>query len=105
MPRNSAVAIVCAAAAIALVLLIDCVLGSQVAIRGTVAARHLGIADGWDTFTVTVRAEGIADTLDVPVRYDEYWAAWVGSDVTVCFRRGFLTGHNYNIHVLLGERV
>lgn len=105
--RSYAGGALCAAAAFLLVLLIDVALGSQVAFRGTIESRRMGITDGWDTFTVSVRpADEIArvETLDVPVRYDEYWAAQVGREVTVGFRRGLITGHYYNIYVVVGHR-
>lgn len=105
--RSHASVALCAVAAFLLVLLIDSALGSQVAFRGTIESRRMGITDGWDTFTVSVRpADEIArvETLDVPVRYDEYWAAQVGREVTVGFRRGLITGHYYNIYVVVGHR-
>lgn len=105
--RNYAVVAVCVIASLLLTLGLDSALGSQVAFRGTIESRRMGITDGWDTFTVSVRpADEIArvETLDVPVRYDEYWAAQVGRDVTVGFRRGLITGHYYNIYVVVGHR-
>ena len=109
MRSHYAVAFVCAIVAINLTILIDSVLGSSVAFRGTIESRRMGITDGWDTFTVSVRPsdwDGPArvETLDVPVRYDEYWSAQVGREVTVCFRRGLITGHYYGIHVVVGHR-
>ena len=99
----------CILASVLIVMGLDSVLGSSVAFRGTIESRRMGITDGWDTFTVSVRPadwDGPArvETLDVPVRYDEYWSAQVGREVTVCFRRGLLTGHYYNIHVVVGHR-
>jgi len=104
-----AVIALCILASVLIVMGLDSVLGSSVAFRGTIESRRMGITDGWDTFTVSVRPsdwDGPArvETIDVPVRYDEYWSAQVGREVTVCFRRGLITGHCYNIHVVVGHR-
>lgn len=104
-----AVIALCILASVLIVMGLDSVLGSSVAFRGTIESRRMGITDGWDTFTVSVRPsdwDGPArvEAIDVPVRYDEYWAAQVGREVTVCFRRGLITGHCYNIHVVVGHR-
>ena len=104
-----AVIALCILASVLIVMGLDSVLGSSVAFRGTIESRRMGITDGWDTFTVYVRPsdwDGPArvEAIDVPVRYDEYWAAQVGREVTVCFRRGLITGHCYNIHVVVGHR-
>ena len=109
MRSHYAIAFVCLIVAISLTIAIDSVLGSSVAFRGTIESRRMGLTDGWDTFTVSVRPsdwDGPArvETIDVPVRYDEYWSAQVGREVTVCFRRGLITGHYYNIHVVVGHR-
>lgn len=104
-----AVIALCILASVLIVMGLDSVLGSSVAFRGTIESRRMGITDGWDTFTVSVRPsdwDGPArvEAIDVPVRYDEYWAAQVGREVTVCFRRGLITGHCYNIHVVVEHR-
>lgn len=109
MRSHYAIAFVCLIVAINLTILIDSVLGSSVAFRGTIESRRMGLTDGWDTFTVSVRPSdwygpARVETIDVPVRYDDYWAAKVCREVTVCFRRGLITGHCYNIHVVLGHR-